>query len=232
MAEIVEMVGTLGADLILIAGDVLPDRYLLCRHLPADAIVSLFAPLSAPLGVFAVMGNHDWKDCSRSRQTGGRENSVVDAYARSPVELVRNGAVEIDHRGSTFWLVMTDSQSRIRRGQPLFHDSDAAFATVPIGAPAIMLAHEPDCFADGDPRALLQISGHTHGGQFVAMGRRPLTPSVHGDRYAIGHSVEGDRHLIVSAGIGYTGLPLRFGVPPEITLIELRNGGDQGGSGP
>ena len=48
-----------------------------------------------------------------------------------------------------------------------------------------------------------------------------MTPSRFGDRYAVGHIVEGDRHMIVSAGIGYSGLPFRFGVPPEITLIEI-----------
>ena len=91
-------------------------------------------------------------------------------------------------------------------------------------APAILLAHEPDYFACADARAFLQISGHTHGGQANLAGWRPMTPSAHGGRYAWGHVREGGRHLIVSGGIGYSGLPLRFMQPPEITLVKLERG--------
>jgi len=222
LAEIVALVNAQQPDLTLIAGDILPDRNLPCRHLPADVIVPVLDALTAPLGVHAVMGNHDWKDCRRSLDTDFRENSVVDAYATSRVRLGRNAAVPLSHRGAVVWLVMTDSQKIRRADDTALYDADAAFAPVPRGAPAIHLAHEPDCFGDGEDRAMLQISGHTHGGQFTLFGRRPMVPSRFGDRYAQGHFVENGRHLIVSAGLGYSGLPLRFGVPPDITLIDLR----------
>lgn len=228
VAAIVARVNTLGADLILLGGDYLADRYLPARGLPADKIVPILAPLRAPLGVFAAMGNHDWKDCARSRATGGRENSVIDAFAASEIPLVRNGAVHLRHEGADVWLAVTDSGAPHLPGGAKF-DRARAFAGIPQGACVIHLAHEPDCFADGDARPVIQISGHTHGGQGVIFGRRPMTPSRFGDRYALGHVRDGDRHLIVSAGIGYTGLPMRFRVPPEITLIELRQGQDGGG---
>ena len=230
LTAIVAQVNALGADLILIAGDLLADRNMPCRAVPPRRIVGILNALAAPLGVFAVMGNHDWKDCPDTRRTRGRRNSVRDAYAASAIRLVSNGAVALRHGTGTFWLVMTDSQTEWGGLDAVPHDAQAAFAAVPPGAPAIHLAHEPDCFANGDDRACLQVSGHTHGGQFTLFGRRPMTPSRFGDRYADGQVEEGDRHLVVSAGIGYSGLPFRFGVPPEITLIDLRP--DGGGTRP
>jgi len=220
LAAIVDQVNGLGADLILIAGDILADRFMPARAEPARVIVPHLARLKAPLGVHAAMGNHDWKDCAESRRTAGRENSVIAAFAAAGIRLARNASVRLDHGAGAFWLVTGDSLCPDPAGTPRF-DPAAAFAAVPPGAPAILLAHEPDGFAEGTP-ALVQISGHTHGGHFVLFGRRPMTPSRHGDRYALGHIEEDGRHLIVSAGLGYTGLPLRLGVPPEITLVEVR----------
>lgn len=221
MTEIIVQVNALDADLILLTGDFLPDRNLPCRHLKADEIVPLFDALSAPLGVIGVPGNHDYADCALSRATDFQENSVIDAFSTSKHALLRNESRRLTHDGSEFWVVGLDSQ--VGRGRKVkgFENPDLAFAEVPEGAPSILLAHEPDYFAEGDRRPMLQISGHTHGGQFTLFGRRPMTPSEYGDRYAIGHIREEERHLIVSAGLGYSGLPFRFGVPPELTLIEI-----------
>lgn len=222
ISDTVAQTQALGADLIVLAGDFLPDRKMPCRHLTADAIVPLFAGLSAPLGVWSIMGNHDYADCPRALASDGADSSVAAALAAAGLPLLRNGAVALEHGGCGFWLVGLDSQRGRGRGRPGYEDPERAFADVPAGAPAILLAHEPDYFARGDDRALLQISGHTHGGQGVILGRRPMTPSAYGDRYAIGHIAELDRHLVVSAGLGYSGLPLRVRVPPELTCIELR----------
>lgn len=221
MRAIIAQVNALDADMIVVAGDVLPDRNLACQHLKAHEIVPLLRPLRAPLGVFSVLGNHDWRDCRQAMETGGAENSVVEAFSGEGMALLRNESRQLSHLGYPFWVVGFDSQIPLRWGQKPFVRPDEAFAQVPEGAPAILLAHEPDYFAKGDTRPILQISGHTHGGQFVLLGRRPMTPSRYGDRYSIGHIVEGGRHLIVSAGIGYSGMPFRFGVPPEIVVIEV-----------
>lgn len=137
--------------------------------------------------------------------------------------LLRNAARAIPH-GDGFWLVGTDSQRAIERGDggyTSFLDADAAFAGIPAGAPVIHLAHEPDYFHTADPRAFLQISGHTHGGQIKLFGRTPVVPSVFKSRYAHGAIHENGNHLIVCAGLGFSGLPLRIGVPPEILLITV-----------
>jgi predicted MPP superfamily phosphohydrolase len=70
-------------------------------------------------------------------------------------------------------------------------------------------------------RAALTLCGHTHGGQLRLFGWSPRVPSRYGNRYAYGHVREAGRDLIVSGGLGTSKLPLRFGVPPEITVVEL-----------
>ena len=67
----------------------------------------------------------------------------------------------------------------------------------------------------------LQLSGHTHGGQVRLLGFSPMVPSRFGNRYALGHVREEGRELIVSGGLGTSILPVRLGVPPEITVVEL-----------
>lgn len=218
-------VTALRPGLILLAGDFLASRLLPARRAVAADIMAALAPLSAPLGVFAVLGNHDWWDCDLARATGRRRNSVREALDASHIRLLDNSAARLDH-GGAFWLAGLDSQQPWRGRNPAGrHDPEAAFAGVPEGALAILLAHEPDYFAQQDPRAFLQISGHTHGGQVNLLGWRPLTPSAHGGRYAWGHVREGGRHLVVSGGVGYSGLPLRLFQPPEITLVSLTGQG-------
>ncbi len=222
LRRIVAQVNGLGADLILLPGDFIADRKLPARALPADEIADCLRPLTAPLGVYAVLGNHDWFDCAMARANRFTDCAMIGALDRAGLPLLRNGAVRLDHRGSAFWLVGMDSQRPIQ-GRPRlgYHRPDQAFADVPPGAPAILMAHEPDYFADGDARAFLQISGHTHGGQVNLLGWRPVVPSLYGTRYVWGHVREGGRHLIVSGGVGCSGLPLRLLQPPEVTLVTV-----------
>jgi hypothetical protein len=94
-------------------------------------------------------------------------------------------------------------------------------AQVSDDAPVVLLAHEPDIFAKGNARVALQLSGHTHGGQIRFGPWAPVVPSRFGSRFAYGHVIEEDRHLVVSGGLGCSGIPIRFGVPPEITVVDL-----------
>ena len=85
----------------------------------------------------------------------------------------------------------------------------------------ILLAHEPDIFPRVPARVALTLSGHTHGGQVRLFGYSPVVPSRYGNRYAYGHIIEDNRHLIVSGGLGCSILPVRLGCPPEIVMVEL-----------
>lgn len=100
-------------------------------------------------------------------------------------------------------------------------DLPGTLAQLTDDAPVILLAHEPDIFPTVPDRVALTLSGHTHGGQVRLFGWSPVVPSAYGNRFAYGHVREGNRDLIVSGGVGCSILPLRLGVVPEITLIEI-----------
>ena len=83
------------------------------------------------------------------------------------------------------------------------------------------MAHEPDLFTDIPERVSLTVSGHTHGGQVRLFGKALVVPSAYGNRFAYGHIIENDRHLVVSGGLGCSIMPVRFSSPPEIVVLEL-----------
>jgi predicted MPP superfamily phosphohydrolase len=98
-------------------------------------------------------------------------------------------------------------------------------AAVPPHAPALCFTHSPDVFPDLPATCGLTVAGHTHGGQvWLPLLGRPAVAgvSIYGQRYAIGIIREGGKTLFVSPGIGTSGLPMRFRVPPEISLLEIR----------
>src|SRR5262249_22540333 len=107
------------------------------------------------------------------------------------------------------------------------HDLPATMRQITDAAPVILMVHEPDIFPEVSERVSLTLAGHTHGGQVRIFGFAPFVPSIYGARYAYGHIVEGGRNLIVSGGLGCSSLPVRFGSPPEIVLVDL--GGARGG---
>ncbi|MGZ5090127.1 MAG: hypothetical protein ACXWCY_10855 [Burkholderiales bacterium] len=85
-----------------------------------------------------------------------------------------------------------------------------------------LFTHNPDIFPTIAGDFSLLIAGHTHGGQvYLPLLGRPIVPSRYGERYAIGHVAENGRHLFVSSGLGTSIIPVRFSVPPEITVLEL-----------
>ena len=94
-------------------------------------------------------------------------------------------------------------------------------AAVTDAAPVILMAHEPDIFVTLPDRFSLTLAGHTHGGQVRLFGRSPAIRRVEGHDYSYGHVVQDGRHMIVSGGFGMSRIPVRFGVPPEIVLLEL-----------
>ncbi len=89
------------------------------------------------------------------------------------------------------------------------------------------LTHNPDVFPKVPDRVTLTLAGHTHGGQVrLPLIGPPVVPSQFGQRFAAGHVVEGGRHLFVATGVGTSILPVRFRVPPAVTVLTLGNGSD------
>ena len=98
----------------------------------------------------------------------------------------------------------------------------AALREIPKDGAVLLLTHHPDLLPSIPLRVSLTIAGHTHGGQVYIPGLgRPVVPSDHGQLFAIGHVRYEGRHMFVSPGLGTSVLPVRFLVPPEISILEL-----------
>ena len=163
--------------------------------------------LRAPLGVFAVLGNHDcWYDCGR----------VARALEGAGVGVLENRAARIERGGRAFWL---GGLADLWTGKP---DIGGVLRQAGGEDPVVLLTHNPDVFPGVPPRVSLTLAGHTHGGQVnLPLAGRLVVPSRFGRRYAMGHVVEGGRHLFVSGGVGTSIIPVRFRVPPEVVILSL-----------
>ena len=223
MAAIVEASNALRPDLIVLLGDYVAGHHWVTRQIAARDFAQVAAGLKAPLGIHAVLGNHDWWD-DRTAQRLGRGPIIAGReLTAAGIPVLENDATRLVHQGRPFWLLgLGDQIALLRRPRLLgVDDLTGTLAKVTDEAPAILLAHEPDIFPRVPARVALTLSGHAHGGQVRLLGYSPVTASRFGNRYAYGHVSEGGRDLVVSGGLGTSILPVRFGVPPEIVLIEL-----------
>ena len=200
VAEIVSVANSLEPDVTLLLGDYVPGlRRFRTSVVPPEEWGAALADLSAPLGVYGVIGNHDWwHDIDGVRR----------AFAANNLPLMENDVVRLEPKdGPAVWLIGLGDQLAHPLGSGRFRGVDdlpGSLARIPEdGAPIVLMAHEPDIFPRVPERVGLTISGHTHGGQVdLPFIGRPVVPSEYGHRYAYGHVVENDRHLIVSGGLG------------------------------
>jgi hypothetical protein len=214
--RIVARANALRSDLVVLLGDFFATHRFVIERVPHDVWAGALAELEAPLGVWSILGNHDWwHDVGAARR----------ALDRVRLPVMENDAVRIEHGGRRFWLAGLGDQLAYRLGRNRFRGVDdlpGTLARVRGDDPLILLAHEPDIFTDVPDRVALTLAGHTHGGQVRIPYVWPrLVPSKYGARYAYGHIVEGGRHMIVSGGLGTSIVPVRLGVPPEIVRVEL-----------
>lgn len=226
IASIVTQTNSLGADLVVLLGD-----YVAGMKFVEEVHSSEWAPalgqLKAPLGVHAVLGNHDWWSDKTAQRNGAGPTYSRRALEAAGIAVYENDAVRLTKDGRPFWLAGLGDQiaylpSRQRGdGRPIGADDlDKTMAAITDDAPVMLLAHEPDVFRRVADRVSLVLSGHTHGGQVRLFGWSPVVPSRYGNRYAYGHVSE-HCDLVVSGGLGCSIYPVRFGVPPEIVLIRL-----------
>lgn len=224
--RIIATANALKPDIHLLMGDYNTNNKFISGRVSFEEVADAAKALQAPLGTFAIMGNHDWwDDTSVSLNPAGtgrpRAQKIFEAAG---FKVLDNDAVQLRKENHAFWLSGTNSLVAIRTGHSRFEsraDLAAALAKVTDDAPIIHLAHEPDLFVDIPDRVSLTLSGHTHGGQVRLFGYSPVTPSAYGNRFAYGHVIENGRHLVVSGGLGCSIAPVRFGVPPEIVVLEL-----------
>ena len=232
--SIVEQTNELGADVIVLLGDY---RRRACAAtapawLRADEWAKALAGLKAPLGVHAILGNHEWWDDGAAQRERPRpDRSAGLALERVGIPVYENDAVRLTKSGRhSGWPGSATSSRSGRRAAAIPAAGSASTIStgtlrkVPDGDPVILLAHEPDIMPRVPERVSLVLSGHTHGGQVRLFGWSPVVPSRYGNRYAYGH-VREQCDLIVSGGLGCSIVPVRFGMPPEIVLVSITGAG-------
>ena len=205
LSRIVGQVNALSPDLVLIAGDLISDKRAATRHYPYREALAPLAALRARIGVYAVLGNHDhWRDADEARRELRGNGATVldnDAVQAGPLAL---GGLDDDFTGRAD---VPRTLARLRS----------------LSGPRILLSHSPDPFPDVPADVRLMVAGHTHCGQV----RLPFYGAVasvtdYGERLECGRVDEAGRTLIVSAGLGTSGVPLRLLAVPDLWVIELR----------
>ncbi len=206
---IVERTNELQPDLILLAGDFVDTA---CGLFPIEPEVTAqeLKNLRARYGIFAVLGNHDWW------YDGSRVKTRLEQAGIHVLENQVSGIPLPDDPRRHLWVV---GFGDLWEGAP---NVVATLSKLEDNGPAVALTHNPDLFTRIPARVALTIAGHTHGGQVtIPFIGRPVVPSEFGERYAAGYIVEQERHLFVTTGIGMSILPVRFQVPPEISLLTI-----------
>ena len=200
LRETVSRVTALRPDLILVGGDFFADE-LLGAYGVDDAIRPL-AALKAPLGVFAVLGNHDNGDANYFRGVLGSAGiELLDNRARRAGPLTIVGVSGFTRFIGTSWVA-----AAIRRE----------------GGVPIVLTHGPDIIPRLPADVELAMAGHTHCGQIVLPFLGPLeTRSRYGRRYACGVVREGRRVSVITGGLGVSGLPFRLNAPPDFWAVTV-----------
>ncbi len=199
----------LHADVIVLTGD-----YVTREADRMDECANELRALSAPSGVFSVLGNHDY--------WSGPEH-ITRALENNSIPVLINSAVPLERDGARLWLAGVDDVWERRA------DLDATLRLVPTSEPTILLAHEPD-FAELAKRhpVDLQLSGHSHGGQVrLPHFGAPILPYL-GKQYPIGLKRADSMWVYTNRGLGVVSPPVRFNCRPEITLLTLRQRTDLG----
>ena len=202
--NVVDRVNRMTRDIVVCTGDYVHDRKSTTE---IDAVWPVLAELSAPGGVYSVLGNHDhWADTPRSQY-----------WLRQSGQDLERKVVPLERDGKRLWLAGAGD---------LWEDHvsvDHLLREVPESDCRIVLAHNPDTADTGfTTRIDLMISGHTHGGQVkLPFIGTPILP-VKNKNYSSGlKRSPGGTNVYISRGIGWAVLPVRFNCYPEISVLEL-----------
>ncbi|MGQ0634592.1 MAG: metallophosphoesterase [Planctomycetaceae bacterium] len=199
-------------DVIALTGDYVHKgaRYV-------EAIADLLSQLSAPLGVFAVLGNHDHavRNALGIRRYPRLHQKVADSLTRRGIRVLHNELLIVEHAGSRYQISGVDDLWS-RRCRP-----DLALAGLDPALPHIMLAHHPRTIEMlAGRRCDLMLSGHTHGGQVHLQRFGSVTLSKRMRNYAAGLYQHGEARVYVNKGVGF-GLRIRYNRRPEIAVFEM-----------
>jgi uncharacterized protein len=209
LRRIVELTNQQQPDLIVLLGDYMSPNSWHSHRVEPEVTAAGLRDLKAPLGVYTVLGNHDW---------WYNGEKVRRAFEQNAIRVLEDETLEIKWKEKSFWLAgLADLFTRPQNVREVIN-------SVPPGSTVIAITHNPDIFP-GLPRQVpLLLAAHTHGGQVnLPLIGTPIVPSRFGSKYTAGHILENDHHLFVTTGIGTSILPLRFRVPPEIVILTVKS---------
>ncbi len=203
LSDIVNRVNDLQPDLVVITGDLVDEAV---AHMEEMAVP--LGSLKSPLGVIAIMGNHEFfAGADRAERIMRRAGIQV---LRNEIKILPGGLQVLGIDDPTFYR---------RRGLPL-PDFDWLVKQLDSEKPSILLYHQPLHFEEVASSGLgLQLSGHIHGPQFLPMV--PFVRLFYPHLRGLYHTK--DSYLYVSRGVGTGGPPMRLGSPPELVYICLRS---------
>jgi predicted MPP superfamily phosphohydrolase len=207
LKRIVELTNSEQPDLIVLLGDYVVRGKFYEHQIEPEVTAGILKDLHAPLGVFAVLGNHDsWYDSAR----------IARAFQAVRIPVLDNQVKELRQANRSLWLVgLADAWT----GN---HDVRGTLKQVPPQASIILITHHPDILNQIPNNVQLILAAHTHGGQVnLPLVGRLIVPSSYGQRYAAGLVKEDGKTMFVTTGIGTSILPVRFRVPPEIALLTV-----------
>jgi predicted MPP superfamily phosphohydrolase len=209
LEKIVALTNQQNPDLIVLLGDYMSGNSWHSHRVEPEVTAAHLKNLRATLGVYCVLGNHDWW------YSGQR---VRRAFEQNGIPVLEDEVTELKWRDRSIWLVgLADLWTRPQ------HISET-LTRVPNGATVIAITHNPDIFPRLPQTVPLLLAAHTHGGQvnFPLFGT-PIVPSRFGRKYTAGHVFENGHHMFVTTGIGTSILPVRFRVTPEITILRVNS---------
>ena len=192
-------------DIALLPGDFVNMQIFGGGRVRPAVIAEILSPLTLRAPAVAVLGNHD-------AEYGCAE--IARALEEKNIRVLFNESVALDTRAGVIHVAGLEDHST---GNP---DAARALSRVPPDAATLMIAHDPASFADVPAEPLVTICGHTHGGQICLPLIGPVVNASSAPMgWTHGHIVKDGRHLIVSAGLGTSGLPWRWNCPPEVVEV-------------
>jgi hypothetical protein len=229
IGDIVALANAQKPDLTVLLGDFVCTHRFVSGYVPPAAWAEQLAKLEAPLGVYSVLGNHDWWSAAIPTQSPDGGASVRRALALANIPVLENRALRLSLGRRPFWLVgLADQLARKWGRDNLFRVDDLAGSLRQIDddAPAILLAHEPYIFDRVPDRVALTLCGHMHGGQIrlPLIGAPFLRDAPRHRKYIYGVYQRGQRTLVLSGGLGTSIAPVRLGCPPEVVIVKLGGG--------
>lgn len=225
IGKIARLANSLQPDLFALLGDFNGGHRFVTGPVLPEQWAEALTVLKAPLGVHAVLGNHDWWHGPLPGTWAQEAEPIRVALKAMGAQLYENDALRLEKDGRAFWLAGLADQMARKSGRHTFRGLDDLAGTlnkVKDEAPVVLMAHEPFVFPRVPDRVSVTLCGHTHGGQVNLPFFGPVVAeSRMAPELIYGHHQDGARHLIVSAGLGESIVPVRFMRPPELVEVTI-----------